>query len=47
MSKMAVAMTLHLAANKKANGLFNIGSGQARTWIDLANSVFAALQQKN
>jgi ADP-L-glycero-D-manno-heptose 6-epimerase len=41
--KDAVAMTLHLAANKKAAGLYNIGSGAARTWIDLANSVFAAL----
>jgi ADP-L-glycero-D-manno-heptose 6-epimerase len=44
--KDAVAMTLHLAANQKAGGLFNIGSGAARTWIDLANSVFAALGKK-
>jgi len=44
--KDAVAMTLHLAANKKANGLFNIGSGEARTWIALANSVFTALGKK-
>jgi ADP-L-glycero-D-manno-heptose 6-epimerase len=44
--KDAVAMTLHLAANKKAGGLFNIGSGEARTWIDLASSVFAALHKK-
>ena len=44
--KDAVAMTLHLAAKKKAGGLFNIGSGAARTWIDLANSVFAALDKK-
>ena len=44
--KDAVAMTLHLAANKKAGGLFNIGNGEARTWIDLANSVFAALNKK-
>ena len=44
--KDAVAMTLHLAANKKAGGLFNIGSGKARTWIDLADSVFAALGKK-
>src|SRR5271167_2001067 len=44
--KDAVAMTLHLAATKKAGGLFNIGSGAARTWIDLANSVFAALDTK-
>jgi ADP-L-glycero-D-manno-heptose 6-epimerase len=44
--KDAVAMTLHLAATPKANGLFNIGSGAARTWIDLANAVFAALERK-
>jgi ADP-L-glycero-D-manno-heptose 6-epimerase len=44
--KDAVAMTLHLAANKKANGLFNIGSGDARTWVDLANAVFAALNRE-
>ena len=44
--KDAVAMTLHLAANKKAGGLFNIGGGVARTWIDLANAVFAALGKK-
>ncbi|MGA3284829.1 MAG: ADP-glyceromanno-heptose 6-epimerase [Verrucomicrobiota bacterium] len=44
--KDAVAMTLHLAATPKANGLFNIGSGQARTWNDLAKAVFAALKRK-
>lgn len=44
--KDAVAMTLHLAATPKANGLFNIGSGVARTWIDLAKAVFAALNKK-
>ena len=45
-AKDAVAMTLHLAANKKAGGLFNIGSGQARTWLDLARAVFVALKRK-
>lgn len=44
--KDAVAMTLHLAATPGAGGLFNVGSGEARTWIDLANAVFAALNQK-
>jgi ADP-L-glycero-D-manno-heptose 6-epimerase len=44
--KDCVAMTLHLAATPKANGLFNIGSGRARAWIDLANSVFTALGKK-
>ncbi len=36
-------MTLHLAATPSANSLFNIGSGDARSWIDLANAVFVAL----
>jgi ADP-L-glycero-D-manno-heptose 6-epimerase len=41
--KDAVDMTLHIAATDGANGLFNVGSGDANTWIDLANAVFAAL----
>jgi ADP-L-glycero-D-manno-heptose 6-epimerase len=44
--KDAVAMTLHLAATPKATGLFNIGYGHARTWIDLSNAVFAALKKR-
>ena len=44
--KDCVAMTLHLAATPRATGLFNIGSGQARTWIDLANAMFTALKTK-
>jgi ADP-L-glycero-D-manno-heptose 6-epimerase len=44
--KDAVAMTLHLATTPKANGLFNIGGGKARTWLDLARAVFAALKRK-
>ncbi len=44
--KDCVAMTLHLAATPKANGLFNIGSGGARSWLDLANAVFVALKKK-
>jgi ADP-L-glycero-D-manno-heptose 6-epimerase len=41
--KDAVAMTLHLAAAKKAGGLFNIGSGQAHTWLDLVHPIFEAM----
>jgi ADP-L-glycero-D-manno-heptose 6-epimerase len=41
--KDAVAMTLYLAANPAANGIFNIGAGVARTWNELARAVFAAL----
>jgi ADP-L-glycero-D-manno-heptose 6-epimerase len=44
--KDCVAMTLHLAATPSANSLFNIGSGGARSWIDLANAVFAALHKQ-
>jgi ADP-L-glycero-D-manno-heptose 6-epimerase len=44
--KDAVAMTLHLAATPKAGGLYNVGSGAARTWLDLAKAVFAALKRK-
>ena len=44
--KDAVAMTLHLAATPKASGLFNIGSGAARTWLDLARAVFITLNRK-
>jgi len=43
--KDAVDMTLHLAEAEDATGLFNVGSGAARTWVDLANALFAALGQ--
>lgn len=41
--KDAVNMTIELAETATAGGLFNVGSGEAHTWIDLANAVFAAL----
>jgi len=41
--KDAVDMTLFLAANRNANGIFNLGAGQARSWNDVARAVFAAL----
>jgi ADP-L-glycero-D-manno-heptose 6-epimerase len=44
--KDAVDMTLHLAETEEAGGLFNVGSGVARTWVDLANALFSALGQK-
>jgi ADP-L-glycero-D-manno-heptose 6-epimerase len=43
--KDAVDMTIHLAVTRGANGLFNLGSGEARTWLDLANAVFASLSR--
>jgi ADP-L-glycero-D-manno-heptose 6-epimerase len=41
--KDAVAMTLHLAASPAANGIFNVGSGEAHTWNELASAVLGAL----
>jgi ADP-L-glycero-D-manno-heptose 6-epimerase len=41
--KDAVDITLHLADRPLAGGLYNVGSGEARTWVDLANAIFAAL----
>lgn len=41
--KDAVAMTLHLGGAKKAGGLYNVGSGQAHTWLDLVHPIFEAL----
>jgi ADP-L-glycero-D-manno-heptose 6-epimerase len=41
--KDAVAMTLFLAGRPEAKGIFNIGSGEAHTWNELARAVFAAL----
>ena len=43
--KDAVEMTLHLAGTEEAGGLYNVGSGVARTWVDLANALFSALGQ--
>lgn len=44
--KDAVAMTIHIAETPTANGLFNIGTGTPRTWIDLATALFSALGRK-
>jgi ADP-L-glycero-D-manno-heptose 6-epimerase len=41
--KDAVRMTLHLAENRQAAGIFNIGSGNAHTWNELAGAIFNAL----
>jgi ADP-L-glycero-D-manno-heptose 6-epimerase len=42
--KDAVEMTLHFAeGGADANGLFNLGSGEANTWVTLASAIFAAL----
>ena len=41
--KDAVEMTIFLANRPLASGLFNIGSGTASTWLQLAEAVFHAL----
>lgn len=41
--KDAVAQTLFYHDRPDVSGLFNCGTGQARSWRDLANAVFAAL----
>lgn len=35
-----------LLKNREVNGIFNLGTGQARTWNDLVAAVFAALDMK-
>ncbi len=41
--KDAVDMVLHLADHPEANGLFNAGTGTARSFEDLATAVFSAM----
>ena len=41
--KDAIRMTLHLAETPSAGGLFNLGSGNAHTWVELATAIFTAL----
>jgi ADP-L-glycero-D-manno-heptose 6-epimerase len=42
--KDAVEMTLHFAEKgAAASGLYNLGSGEANTWLTLAGAIFAAL----
>jgi ADP-L-glycero-D-manno-heptose 6-epimerase len=39
----AVDTTLHFLADGTASGLFNCGTGTARTWLDLGTAVFSSL----
>ncbi|NCA81462.1 MAG: ADP-glyceromanno-heptose 6-epimerase [Opitutae bacterium] len=41
--KDAVDVTLYCGETPKASGLFNCGTGQARSWNDLAKAVFLAM----
>ncbi len=40
--KDAVAMTLFFMDHPQANGLFNVGTGQARTWNDYVRAILSA-----
>jgi len=44
--KYAVAATLAIYHNKKANGIFNVGTGTARSFYDLVTAVFKAMKRK-
>ena len=44
--KDAVEMTLFFYDNPQIGGLFNIGTGKARSWNDLVKAVFAAMDKK-
>ncbi|HAO98934.1 MAG TPA: ADP-glyceromanno-heptose 6-epimerase [Fibrobacteres bacterium] len=39
----AVDMTLFFLNPKIAGGIYNVGTGQSRTWIDMMNAVFSAM----
>jgi len=42
----AAAVTAYFALDTTLGGLFNCGASQARTWIDLAQALFAAMDVK-
>ncbi len=44
--KDAVDVTLWFYDHPEASGLFNCGTGEARTWLDLAHAVFAAMERE-
>jgi len=42
----AVAMTLFFLEHQKIGGIFNVGSGRARNWNDLASTIFQVMNKK-
>ncbi|MBU0630114.1 MAG: ADP-glyceromanno-heptose 6-epimerase [Candidatus Margulisbacteria bacterium] len=44
--KDVVDLMYQLYLNNKVRGLFNLGSGTARSWKDLTGAIFAALEKK-
>ncbi len=43
--KDAVDMTLHFLDHPDENGIFNVGTGQAQTWVELVTALFEALNK--
>ena len=43
--KDAVDMTLHFLEHRNNNGIYNVGSGKARTWNELAAAIFKAMNK--
>ncbi len=44
--KDAVAMTLFFLERQEIGGIFNIGSGKARNWNDLAKAIFSGMNKQ-
>ncbi len=44
--KDAVAMTLFFLERKDVGGIFNVGSGKARNWNDLAKAIFLSMNKQ-
>jgi ADP-L-glycero-D-manno-heptose 6-epimerase len=41
----AVDMTLFFLEHPEKNGLYNVGTGKARTWVDLVTTIFKAMNE--
>jgi ADP-L-glycero-D-manno-heptose 6-epimerase len=41
--KDAVKVCLYFDRHREVSGIYNVGTGGCRTWVDLANAVFAAM----
>lgn len=44
--KDVVDVLVYFMENRKISGLYNLGTGQARSFLDLANAVFTALEKE-
>jgi ADP-L-glycero-D-manno-heptose 6-epimerase len=42
----AVNVCLHFDRSRDKSGLFNVGTGKCRTWLDLARAVFVAMKRE-